>query len=37
MVKVFKTVGTKSDVEYWATNDLRMTELLRLKYAEMLK
>lgn len=35
MVKVFKMVATKNDVEYWATNDLRLPELIRLKYAEM--
>jgi hypothetical protein len=35
MVKIFKTVATKNDVEYWATNDLRLPELIRLKYAEM--
>jgi putative transposase len=35
MIKVFKTVATKNDVEYWATNDLRLPELIRLKYAEM--
>lgn len=35
MVKVFKKVSTKDDIEYWATNDLKMTDLIRLKYAEM--
>jgi len=35
MIKVFKPAATKNDVEYWATNDLRLPELIRLKYAEM--
>ena len=35
MIKVFKKVRTDDDFEYWATNDLKMTELLRLKYAEI--
>lgn len=33
MVKVFKIVATDGDVEYWATNDLQMDELKRIKYA----
>jgi hypothetical protein len=34
MIKVFKTVSKKGDVEYWATNDLEMNELDRLSKAE---
>ena len=34
MVKVFRTVRTETDAEYWATDDLGMKELMRLKYAE---
>jgi putative transposase len=33
MIKVFKIVATDSDVEYWATNDLQMNELTRVKFA----
>ncbi|XOF34031.1 MAG: hypothetical protein ACL93V_01655 [Candidatus Electrothrix sp. YB6] len=33
MIKVFKKVRTDDDFESWATNDLKMTELMRLKYA----
>lgn len=33
MVKVFKIVATDGDIEYWATNDLQMSELKRIKYA----
>jgi putative transposase len=33
MVKVFKIVARDGDVEYWATNDLQMSELKRIKYA----
>jgi len=32
MVKVFKIVATDGGVEYWATNDLQMSELKRVKY-----
>ena len=35
MIKVFKKVRLDDDFEYWATNDLKMTDLLRLKYAEI--
>ncbi len=35
MIKVFRTVGTDDDAEYWATGDLRMNDLERLKYAEL--
>ena len=35
LIKVFKTVRTDNDIEYWATNDLKMTDLMRLKYAEI--
>lgn len=34
LIKVFKTVATDGDVEYWATNDLQMNELARVKYAQ---
>ncbi len=34
LIKVFKIVRTEDDIEYWATNDLKMTGLMRLKYAE---
>lgn len=34
-IKVFKIVTPHGDIEYWATNDLEMTELARLKYAEL--
>jgi hypothetical protein len=34
MIKVFKIVTPNGDIEYWATNDLTMDELTRLKYAE---
>jgi hypothetical protein len=33
MIKVFKMVATDGDIEYWATNDLEMSELTRVKYA----
>ena len=33
MIKVFKIVATDGDIEYWATNDLAMGELTRVKYA----
>lgn len=32
MIKVFKIVATDGDIEYWATNDLQMGELMRVKY-----
>ena len=32
MIKVFKMVARDGDIEYWATNDLQMTELQRVKY-----
>ena len=35
MVRVFRIVAPDGDTEYWATNDLEMGELARLKYAEM--
>jgi len=34
LIKVFKTVATDGDVEYWATNDLQMSDLVRVKYAQ---
>jgi putative transposase len=33
-VLVFKIVATDGDIEYWATNDLAMSELARLRFAE---
>ena len=33
-IKVFKIVVTENHIEYWATNDLSMTDLARLKLAE---
>jgi len=33
-IKVFKIVLTEKHIEYWATNDLQMTELIRLKLAQ---
>ena len=33
MIKVFKMVARDGDIEYWATNDLQMDELKRIKYA----
>ena len=33
LIKVFKIVATDGDIEYWATNDLEMGELTRVKYA----
>jgi putative transposase len=34
LIKVFKIVTPDGDIEYWATNDLDMDDLTRLKYAE---
>jgi hypothetical protein len=34
-IQVFRVVATDGDTEYWATSDLEMGELGRLKYAEM--
>ena len=34
LILVFKLVATNGDIEYWATNDLTMTELTRLRLAE---
>lgn len=33
-IKVFKIVVTENHIEYWATNDLQLTELTRLKFAQ---
>jgi len=33
-IKVFKRAAPNGDSEYWATNDLQMNELTRLKYAQ---
>ncbi|CAK8724421.1 MAG: hypothetical protein CDV28_10274 [Candidatus Electronema aureum] len=35
MIKVFKIVRTDTDIEYWASSDLNMSDLMRLKYAEL--
>jgi putative transposase len=35
LIRVFRVVATDGDTEYWATSDLEMEELERLKYAEM--
>jgi len=34
LIRVFRVVATDGDTAYWATNDLAMGELARLKYAE---
>jgi hypothetical protein len=33
-ILVFKMVATDGDIDYWATNDLEMHELTRLRFAE---
>jgi len=33
-IKVFKLVVTENHIEYWATNDLQMNDLTRLKFAQ---
>jgi hypothetical protein len=33
LIRVFKIVITEDDIEYWATNDLEMSELGRVKWA----
>lgn len=33
-IKVFKIVVTENHIEYWATNELQMTELTRLKFTQ---
>lgn len=33
-IKVFKIVVTENHIEYWATNDLYLNELTRLKFAQ---
>ena len=35
LIKVFKIVAPHGNIEYWATNDLSMNDLYRLKYAEL--
>lgn len=35
LIKVFGMVRTDADIEYWATDDLQMNDLIRLKYAEI--
>ncbi|MCA1666419.1 MAG: transposase [Thermomicrobia bacterium] len=35
LIRVFRVVATDGDTEHWATDDLAMGELARLKYAEM--
>jgi putative transposase len=34
LILVFKIVATDGDIEFWATNDLEMHELTRLRFAE---
>ena len=34
LILVFKVDTPEGDIEYWATNDLHMNELTRLKYTE---
>jgi putative transposase len=34
LLRVFKLVAPDGDIEYWATNDLQMSELTRLRFAE---
>ena len=34
-IRVFKIVATDGDIEYWATSDLEMTDLQRLRFAEL--
>lgn len=36
LVKVFKLVAPDGDIEYWATNDLQMSELRRLHLTEFI-
>jgi putative transposase len=33
LIRVFKIVATDGDIQYWVTNDLQMSELIRIKYA----
>ena len=33
LIRVFKIVITEDDIEYWASNDLQMSELERVKWA----
>lgn len=33
LIRVFKLVTTDGDIEYWATNDLQMDDLTRVKWA----
>lgn len=34
-IQVFKIVATDSNIEYWATSDLALTDLQRLRFAEL--
>jgi hypothetical protein len=34
LILVFKIVATDGDIEFWATNDLTMSDLTRLRFAE---
>lgn len=36
LVKIFKLVTPDGDIEYWATNDLQMTQLQRLQLTELI-
>jgi hypothetical protein len=35
LIRVFRVVTTDGDTEYWASNDLAMREMARMKYAAM--
>ena len=35
LIQVFKIVSPHGDIEYWATSNLSMNDLFRLKYAEL--
>lgn len=35
MIKVFKIVRTDADIDCWASSDLQISDLMRLKYAEL--
>jgi hypothetical protein len=35
MIKLFKKVGTDDDFEFWTADDLKINDLISLKYAEI--
>jgi hypothetical protein len=35
MIKVFKIVKTDADIEYWASSDLDMSDLMQRNYIEL--